>query len=216
MLLKKVKNCHLRLSLLFFFFTWHPVYSYVLKSTLGQIALHIIKCMWAFFSKKKFALRRVESLLPSDQLVANSDHASEEPELVSPLIGSHWDPNVTQRKTVLSPWGLGRPITGPLNLAVVGGRGGSQHLWSVESLSLLNEVIISFHSYNNNFRVSAAIIPVYGWESWVQRHCIFAQTQAATKSSLEFEADRGYTPKLLWYKMQIKNVCEHSWDFVFW
>lgn len=164
--------------------------------------------------KKKFALQRVKITFAFWPAVANSDHAGEEPELVSPLIGSHWDPNVTQHKTVLSPWGLGRPITGPLNLAVVGERGGSQHLWSLESLSLSNEV--SFHSYNNNLRASAAIIPVYGWESWVQRHCIFVQTQAATKSSLGFEADRGHTPKLLWYKMQIKNVCEHSWDFVFW
>lgn len=158
-------------------------------------------------NKIKFALWRVKSLLPSDLLVAHSDHAGEEPGLFS-LLGSRWDPDVTQRKTVFSLWCLGRPShrTSPSwqwgEGEVAANMSGSWRAYVFH--------IISFRSYSNSLRASAAIIPVCGWEVWVQRHCLFAQAQATTKFSLGFEADRSHTPKLLWYKMQIKNVCEQN------
>lgn len=125
-------------------------------------------------------------------LVTNSDHVGEEPEL-----SSHWftlgSIGHTTQNCVL-PVVFRKALAQDLSiLAVVVGRGGSQHLWSMESPSLSHEVIISFHSYNNSLRVSAAIIPVYGWEIWAQKHYIFAQAQATTKFSLGFEADRGHT-----------------------
>lgn len=87
--------------------------------------------------------------------------------------------------------------------------------WLASSISRAQRghAVTSFHSYNY-LKMSALIIPVYGWENWVHRHYVIC-SRPAIKFRLGFEAVSGHTPKLPWNKEQMKNVCESTVETLF-
>lgn len=149
-----------------------------MKSTLVQIALHITKFMWAFFSKTKCSVESENHfcLWPACcQLWSWRWRARAGP-------SSHWLTlgSKCHSAKLLSLWYLGTCLSQGLWMLTFmvpqpwqwwEGEGSSQHLWSMESQSPSHAVIISLH-YNNSLRVSEVIIPGYGWQIWVQRHYI--------------------------------------------